>query len=110
MLNQAPMLFGLRVVMLGRQGSGKGTQGTQLARLLVVPHITYRDVRNDEQPGELHTLGAFSRALASQHYRAQAEQHRRRVMLLAVRCLVDHEDHSSYMSRPPLTAQICPVM
>jgi hypothetical protein len=23
----APMLFGLRVVMLGRQGSGKGTQG-----------------------------------------------------------------------------------
>jgi len=34
----APMLFGLRVVMLGRQGSGKGTQGAQLARLLIVPH------------------------------------------------------------------------
>ena len=33
-----PMLFGLRVVMLGRQGSGKGTQGVHLARLLVVPH------------------------------------------------------------------------
>jgi len=40
----APMLFGLRVVMLGRQGSGKGTQGVQLARLLVVPHISLGDV------------------------------------------------------------------
>ena len=40
----APMLFGLRVVMLGRQGSGKGTQGLQLARLLVVPHISVGDV------------------------------------------------------------------
>ena len=39
----APMLFGLRVVMLGRQGSGKGTQGMQLARLLVVPHISVGD-------------------------------------------------------------------
>ena len=38
------MLFGLRVVMLGRQGSGKGTQGVQLARLLVVPHISVGDV------------------------------------------------------------------
>jgi adenylate kinase len=40
----APMLFGLRVLMLGRQGSGKGTQGVQLARLLVVPHISVGDV------------------------------------------------------------------
>jgi adenylate kinase len=32
------------VVMLGRQGSGKGTQSTQLARLLVVPHISVGDV------------------------------------------------------------------
>ena len=40
----APMLFGLRVVMLGRQGSGKGTQGVQLARLLVVPHVSVGDV------------------------------------------------------------------
>jgi inorganic pyrophosphatase len=32
------------VVMLGRQGSGKGTQGLQLARLLVVPHISVGDV------------------------------------------------------------------
>jgi hypothetical protein len=40
----APMFFGLRVVMLGRQGSGKGTQGVQLARLLVVPHISVGDV------------------------------------------------------------------
>jgi len=43
----APMLFGLRVVMLGRQGSGKGTQGMQLARLLVVPHISVGDVLRD---------------------------------------------------------------
>jgi inorganic pyrophosphatase len=34
------MLFGLRVVMLGRQGSGKGTQGVHLSSLLVVPHIS----------------------------------------------------------------------
>src|SRR5579871_2697700 len=40
----APMLFGLRAVMLGRQGSGKGTQGVQLARLLVVPHVSVGDV------------------------------------------------------------------
>lgn len=43
----APMLFGLRVVMLGRQGSGKGTQGVQLARLLVVPHISVGDILRD---------------------------------------------------------------
>jgi inorganic pyrophosphatase len=43
----APMLFGFRVVMLGRQGSGKGTQGAQLARLLVVPHISVGDVLRD---------------------------------------------------------------
>ena len=42
--SMAPMLFGLRVVMLGRQGSGKGTQGVQLARLLVVPQISVGDV------------------------------------------------------------------
>ncbi len=40
----APMLFGLRVVMVGRQGSGKGTQGVQLARLLVVPHVSVGEV------------------------------------------------------------------
>ena len=44
MLDKAPMLFGLRVVMLGRQGSGKGTQGMHLARLLVVPHVSVGDV------------------------------------------------------------------
>src|SRR6266581_7566013 len=42
--HMAPMLFGLRVVMLGRQGSGKGTQGVHLSRLLVVPHISVGDV------------------------------------------------------------------
>jgi len=45
--SMAPMLFGLRVVMLGRQGSGKGTQGVQLAKLLVVPHISIGDVLRD---------------------------------------------------------------
>src|SRR5215475_14419035 len=45
--HMAPMLFGLRVVMLGRQGSGKGTQGVQLAKLLVVPHISVGDVLRD---------------------------------------------------------------
>jgi adenylate kinase len=45
--SMAPMLFGFRVVMLGRQGSGKGTQGAQLARLLVVPHISVGDVLRD---------------------------------------------------------------
>jgi len=45
--HMAPMLFGLRVVMLGRQGSGKGTQSLQLARLLVVPHISVGDVLRD---------------------------------------------------------------
>jgi cytidylate kinase len=45
--SMAPMLFGMRVVMLGRQGSGKGTQGVQLARLLVVPHISVGDILRD---------------------------------------------------------------
>src|SRR5215831_16545523 len=45
--HMAPMLSGLRVVMLGRQGSGKGTQGVQLAKLLVVPHISVGDVLRD---------------------------------------------------------------
>src|SRR3974390_326196 len=42
-----PTLFGVRVVMLGRQGSGKGTQGVHLAGLLVVPHISVGDVLRD---------------------------------------------------------------
>src|SRR5579864_2370256 len=50
-----PLLSGLRVVMLGRQGSGKGTQGVQFARLLVVPHISVGDVLREaassESPG-----------------------------------------------------------
>jgi adenylate kinase len=45
--SMAPMLAGLRLVLLGRQGSGKGTQGAQLARLLVVPHISVGDVLRD---------------------------------------------------------------
>ena len=48
----APMLFGLRVVMLGRQGSGKGTQGVQLSRLLVVPHVSVGDVLREATSSE----------------------------------------------------------
>ena len=48
----APMLFGLRVVMLGRQGSGKGTQGVQLSRLLVVPHVSVGDVLREAARSE----------------------------------------------------------
>ena len=48
----APMLFGLRVVMLGRQGSGKGTQGVQLSRLLVVPHVSVGDVLREATRSE----------------------------------------------------------
>ena len=52
------MLFGLHVVMLGRQGSGKGTQGAQLARLLVVPHISVGDVlREAARSGTRQAVG-----------------------------------------------------
>ena len=43
----APMLSGVRAAMLGRQGSGKGTQGVHLARPLVVPHISVGDALRD---------------------------------------------------------------
>jgi hypothetical protein len=51
--------------------------------------VTYRDVRYDEQPGELQALGSLSRTLAPQHHRAQAEHHRRHGVR-PVRCLMDH--------------------
>ena len=61
----APMLFGLHVVMLGRQGSGKGTQGVQLARLLVVPHISVGDVLREavrsESPAGLRARETMER-------------------------------------------------
>ena len=57
----APMLFGLRVVMLGRQGSGKGTQGAQLARLLVVPHISVGDVLREATRSGSPAAGERSR-------------------------------------------------
>jgi inorganic pyrophosphatase len=59
----APMLFGLRAVMLGRQGSGKGTQGVQLARLLVVPHISVGDVLRDAVRSESPAGVAARRAM-----------------------------------------------
>src|SRR6186713_3535973 len=34
------MIPGVRLVMLGRQGAGKGTQCVRLARHFVVPHIS----------------------------------------------------------------------
>ena len=37
------MIPGARVVVLGRQGAGKGTQGERLARLLAVPHLSSGD-------------------------------------------------------------------
>ena len=38
------MIPGARVVLLGRQGSGKGTQCTRLSRHFVVPHISTGDI------------------------------------------------------------------
>ena len=38
------MIPGARLVMLGRQGAGKGTQCTRLSRHLVVPHISTGDM------------------------------------------------------------------
>jgi adenylate kinase len=38
------MIPGARVVLLGRQGSGKGTQCTRLSRHFVVPHISTGDM------------------------------------------------------------------
>ena len=77
--------------------------------------LRIRDIRTLTGAGtrrlaRLRAARSTTKPPTTQHHRAQAEQHRRRVMLLAVRCLVDHVDHASYMSRPPLTAQICPVM
>ena len=54
------LLFGLRVVMLGRQGSGKGTQGEQLARMLVVPHVSVGDVLRDARRRQGRTLREVS--------------------------------------------------
>lgn len=38
------MIPGARIVLLGRQGSGKGTQCTRLSRHFVVPHISTGDI------------------------------------------------------------------
>ena len=38
------MITGVRMVMLGRQGAGKGTQCVRLARHYVVPHISTGDM------------------------------------------------------------------
>ena len=37
------MIPGARLVILGRQGAGKGTQCTRLSRHYVVPHISTGD-------------------------------------------------------------------
>jgi adenylate kinase len=39
-----PVISGVRMVMLGRQGAGKGTQCGRLARHYVVPHISTGDM------------------------------------------------------------------
>ena len=38
------MIPGARLIILGRQGAGKGTQCVRLARHYVVPHISTGDV------------------------------------------------------------------
>lgn len=38
------MIQGARIVLLGRQGAGKGTQCTRLSRHFVVPHISTGDI------------------------------------------------------------------
>lgn len=38
------MIPGARLVLLGRQGSGKGTQCVRLSRHFVVPHISTGDM------------------------------------------------------------------
>src|SRR3954463_16543339 len=38
------MIPGARLIILGRQGSGKGTQCTRLSRHYVVPHISTGDI------------------------------------------------------------------
>ena len=38
------MIPGARLVLLGRQGAGKGTQCTRLSRHYVVPHISTGDI------------------------------------------------------------------
>ena len=38
------MIAGARIVMLGRQGAGKGTQCVRLSRHFVVPHISTGDI------------------------------------------------------------------
>src|SRR3954471_10549162 len=38
------MTEGIRLVMLGRQGAGKGTQAIRLAQHFVVPHISTGDM------------------------------------------------------------------
>ena len=42
--HDAPMIPGARLVLLGRQGAGKGTQCVRLARHYVVPHISTGDM------------------------------------------------------------------
>ena len=36
------MIAGVRLIIIGRQGAGKGTQCLRLSRHYVVPHIIYR--------------------------------------------------------------------
>src|SRR5213078_898634 len=38
------LIPGVRLVLLGRQGAGKGTQCTRLSRHYVVPHISTGDI------------------------------------------------------------------
>ena len=44
----APMLFGLRALMLGRQGSGKGTQAHRIAGEYGIPHVASGEILRAE--------------------------------------------------------------
>ena len=39
-----PVIPGVRLILLGRQGAGKGTQCVRLSRHYVVPHISTGDM------------------------------------------------------------------
>jgi adenylate kinase len=57
----------VRVLVLGRPGSGKGTQGTRLAGVLDVPHISTGDLLRSEIAGD----GPLGREVAAHVHRGR---------------------------------------
>lgn len=54
-LGGAGVIPGLRIIVLGKQGSGKGTQSQQLAQRLAVPHISTGDMLRPAVRGDSTT-------------------------------------------------------